>query len=166
MKKENLRKYKDLTKAATDYKRNLKNPLGGRMNNVEQYNRNRPIADHIETQEELDNIVKDSPENDQTFIFERNSDTGEIFRRKFMEYDKRTRISFKDKKITREKVDHPNYYGGKDNPYEAIKVIEAWGLNFNLGNALKYISRAGKKENTKEDLKKASWYIKRELENL
>ena len=44
-------------------------------------------------------------------------------------------------------VIHPQHYGGKDNPYEAIKVIEAWGVSFNLGNTLKYISRAGKKDN-------------------
>ena len=30
-------------------------------------------------------------------------------------------------------VDHPKHYGGEDNPYEAIKVIESWDLNFNLG---------------------------------
>ena len=34
-------------------------------------------------------------------------------------------------------IDHPDHYGGKDNPYEAIKVIEAWSLNFNLGNTVK-----------------------------
>ena len=34
---------------------------------------------------------------------------------------------------------------GKDNLYESIKVIEAWDLGFNLGNTIKYISRAGKK---------------------
>lgn len=60
-------------------------------------------------------------------------------------------------------VNHPEYYGGKDNPYEAIKVIEAWGLGFCLGNAVKYISRAGKKDSAKliEDLEKAGWYIRR-----
>lgn len=36
------------------------------------------------------------------------------------------------------------HYGGADNPYVAIKVIEAWGAGFCLGNTLKYISRAGK----------------------
>ena len=71
--------------------------------------------------------------------------------------------TLKDNKLN---VNHPNHYGGKDNPYEAIKVIEDWGLNFNLGNAVKYISRAGKKQNKKEDLEKASWYINRELQNL
>lgn len=43
-------------------------------------------------------------------------------------------------------VNHPAHYGGADNPYEAIKVITAWDLGFNLGNTVKYISRAGKKE--------------------
>jgi hypothetical protein len=64
-----------------------------------------------------------------------------------------------------EAVNHPLHYGGKDNPYEAIKVIEAWELGFNLGNTVKYISRAGKKGNRLEDLKKAAWYLQRELEN-
>lgn len=41
-------------------------------------------------------------------------------------------------------VNHPAHYGG-DTTYEAIKVIEAWRLDFHLGNALKYICRAGKK---------------------
>lgn len=57
---------------------------------------------------------------------------------------------------------------GADNPYEAIKVIEAWGLNFNLGNCVKYIARASKKSTKKhlEDLCKAAWYLNREIENL
>tara|TARA_Y100000389_G_C17033597_1_gene304627 strand:+ start:245 stop:433 length:189 start_codon:yes stop_codon:yes gene_type:complete len=61
-------------------------------------------------------------------------------------------------------VEHPQHYGGEDNPYEAIKVIESWDLNFNLGNVVKYISRAGKKDNTKQDLEKALWYLKREID--
>jgi hypothetical protein len=63
-------------------------------------------------------------------------------------------------------VDHPAHYGGRDNPYEAIKVIEAWGLGFCLGNALKYIARAGKKGDALEDLRKARWYLQHEIENL
>lgn len=70
----------------------------------------------------------------------------------------------------REVVDHPAHYGGADNPYEAIKVIEAWALGFCLGNAVKYICRAGAKtdEDTDEiaDLKKAVWYINREIAKL
>ena len=65
----------------------------------------------------------------------------------------------------KEKVDHPDHYGGENNPYEAIKVIEAWGLDFHLGNVVKYISRAGKKsENVLEDMRKAKWYLDRWLE--
>ena len=65
-------------------------------------------------------------------------------------------------------VNHPNHYGGEDNQYEAIKVIEAWGLDFHLGNTVKYISRAGKKGADKElqDLKKALWYLERKIKNL
>lgn len=69
---------------------------------------------------------------------------------------------------TTEKVNHPAHYGGKDDPYEAIKVIEAWGLNFNLGNAIKYIKRYGKKDTDAGlvDLEKALWYLTRAVENL
>jgi hypothetical protein len=62
-------------------------------------------------------------------------------------------------------VNHPTHYGGRDNPYEAIKVIEAWDLGFNLGNVVKYLSRAGKKGDTLEDLRKAAWYLNREIQN-
>ena len=64
----------------------------------------------------------------------------------------------------KEAVNHPDHYGGEENTYEAIKVIEAWDLGFHLGNVVKYISRAGKKtKNTSEDLKKAKWYLERYL---
>lgn len=65
-------------------------------------------------------------------------------------------------------VRHPIYYGGADDPYEAIKVIEAWNLGFHLGNTVKYISRAGKKDGNSatQDLKKALFYLNREIELL
>jgi len=67
----------------------------------------------------------------------------------------------------REAVNHPAHYGGGDNPYEAIKVIENWDLGFCLGNTVKYISRAGKKgDNALEDLKKARWYLDRFITKL
>lgn len=58
-------------------------------------------------------------------------------------------------------VDHPPHYqaGG----LEAIDVIEAFGLNFRLGNAVKYLLRAGRKGDAKTDIAKARWYIDREL---
>ncbi len=62
-------------------------------------------------------------------------------------------------------VNHPDHYGGADNPYEAIKVIDAWGLGFNLGNTVKYISRSGKKGAELQDLQKARWYLDREIAN-
>lgn len=65
-----------------------------------------------------------------------------------------------------EAVDHPSHYGGADNPYEAIKVIEAWDLGFHLGNTVKYICRAGKKSALLEDLKKARWYLDRAVAQL
>lgn len=65
-----------------------------------------------------------------------------------------------------EKVDHPAHYGGAGDPYEVIKVIEAWKLGFHLGNTLKYIGRRGKKGDEIEDLEKARWYLDREIEIL
>jgi hypothetical protein len=62
-----------------------------------------------------------------------------------------------------EKVDHPSHYNA--GRIEVIDFIEDQNLNFHLGNAVKYISRAGKKDPAKfrEDLEKAIWYINREL---
>ena len=70
--------------------------------------------------------------------------------------------------MDKEMVNHPNHYGGELNPYEAIKVIDAWGLDFCLGNTVKYISRAGKKHPDKEleDLKKALWYLQHKIDTL
>jgi hypothetical protein len=66
------------------------------------------------------------------------------------------------------RVDHPTHYGGADNPYEVIKVIEAWHLGFHTGNALKYIARAGKKPQSSdiEDLEKARWYLSRAVDQI
>ncbi len=61
-------------------------------------------------------------------------------------------------------MDHPAHYGG-DTVYEAIKVIEAWDLDFHLGNTVKYIARAGKKGDALEDLQKAAWYLQRKIES-
>ena len=65
-------------------------------------------------------------------------------------------------------VNHPAHYGGEDNPYEAIKVIEAWELGFRLGNTVKYVSRAGEKDPATrlQDLRKALWYLDREIRAL
>lgn len=63
----------------------------------------------------------------------------------------------------RERVNHPSHYGG-DTVYECVKVIEAWELGFHLGNAVKYIARAGRKTpDAIMDLEKAAWYLEREI---
>ena len=60
-------------------------------------------------------------------------------------------------------VNHPNHYN-KGN-FEVIDIIEDWKLDFHLGNAVKYIARAGHKDPEKEieDLQKAIWYLKRKI---
>lgn len=70
-------------------------------------------------------------------------------------------------KTHREAVNHPSHYHAASG-LEVIDVIEAWALNFNRGNALKYLARAGHKDPSTErqDLEKALWYIERELERL
>lgn len=60
-------------------------------------------------------------------------------------------------------VDHPAHYGGEDNPYEVIKVIENWNLGFHLGNTVKYVARADHKGEKLRDLKKALWYLQRAI---
>lgn len=60
-------------------------------------------------------------------------------------------------------VNNPIHYGGLDNPYESIKIIEALEFDFYIGNVFKYISRAGKKDDLLQDLKKARWYLDRKI---
>jgi hypothetical protein len=72
--------------------------------------------------------------------------------------------------MSNDMVNHPGHYGGKDNVYEVIKVCEAWGLDYDayLFNVVKYVARAGKKNQQKEieDLKKAAFYLERKINNL
>lgn len=60
-------------------------------------------------------------------------------------------------------VNHPNHY---NQGIEAIDVIESWGLNFSLGNCIKYVLRAPYKGKELEDLKKARWYLDREIQRI
>lgn len=61
-------------------------------------------------------------------------------------------------------VDHPNYYNtGK---IEVIDFIEDQELNFNKGNVVKYLCRAGFKDDELTDLRKAEWYLQREIKRL
>lgn len=63
-------------------------------------------------------------------------------------------------------INHPDHY--TDGKIEVIDFIEDKQLNFNRGNVIKYVSRAGKKSPEKEieDLEKALWYIKREIRRI
>ena len=66
--------------------------------------------------------------------------------------------------VTDPNVDHPQHYGGKDDPFEHIKVAEAKDWGYHLGNATKYLWRSttrGDVALTIRDLKKAVWYIER-----
>lgn len=56
---------------------------------------------------------------------------------------------------------NPDHY--KRNGVEVIDVIEAYDLNYRLGNVIKYVTRSGFKGNALEDLKKARWYLDREI---
>ena len=69
----------------------------------------------------------------------------------------------RQEKPERDSVNHPNHYN--DGKIEVIDYIEDQKLGFCLGNAIKYISRAGKKDKAKEieDLRKAIWYINRRI---
>jgi hypothetical protein len=68
--------------------------------------------------------------------------------------------------LNNDAVNHPSHY--TDGKIEVIDFIEDKKLGYHLGNAVKYISRAGKKDPAKkvEDLRKAAWYINREIERL
>jgi len=61
-------------------------------------------------------------------------------------------------------VDHPPHYKSASG-LEAIDVIEGFALDFQLGNCVKYILRAGKKNDAVEDLRKAQWYLNRAISN-
>jgi hypothetical protein len=66
------------------------------------------------------------------------------------------------KSLKEDMVDKPKHYNSHPTGIECVEVAEHFG--YNLGNALKYIWRAGLKWDSEEDLKKAIWYLNRELE--
>lgn len=92
--------------------------------------------------------------DNESFVF-----TNENFEEKF------TDVQDEEKK---EMVNHPKHYGG-DTQYECIKVLKAWlspdeYKGFLKGNAIKYLCRTGKKDETVQELKKALWYIQKLIE--
>jgi Protein of unknwon function (DUF3310) len=73
---------------------------------------------------------------------------------------------FKAPAVINDPVNHPAHY--TDGKIEVIDFIEDKNLGFHLGNSVKYIARAGKKDPAKEiqDLEKAKWYLERRINNL
>lgn len=63
----------------------------------------------------------------------------------------------------KEMINHPSHY---NQGIEAIDYIESHKMNFNIGNVIKYVTRAKHKGTELQDLKKASWYLNREIERL
>lgn len=63
-----------------------------------------------------------------------------------------------------EKINHPKHYNSLPSKIECIDVVEHF--NFNTGNAIKYLWRHGLKGEALEDLEKALWYVKREIERV
>ena len=61
-----------------------------------------------------------------------------------------------------------DYYGGADNPYECIKVLEHWGLtnDYYISTAIAYLCRNGKKDGQKSDLEKAVWFLNKKIDSL
>ena len=79
-----------------------------------------------------------------------------------------SRSIFEKNFLNVELVNHPKHYGG-DTEYECIKVLKAWlspeeYKGFLRGNAIKYLCRTGKKDDVKQELNKAAWYINKLLE--
>ena len=82
-----------------------------------------------------------------------------------IEYVAREKEKEKENEMAREnrvesKVNHPSHY---NKGIETIDYIESWSMNFNIGNVIKYVTRAGHKDNKLEDLEKAKWYLEREI---
>lgn len=75
--------------------------------------------------------------------------------------NKKPKIKFETSE--KEMVDHPIHY---NQGIETIEYIESWSMNFNIGNVVKYVTRAGYKGDQLEDLKKAMWYLDREIQRL
>ena len=70
------------------------------------------------------------------------------------------RIPINQERLNINRVNHPSHY---NKGIETIDYIESWNMDFNIGNAIKYVTRAGHKDNKLEDLEKAKWYLEREI---
>ena len=99
---------------------------------------------------ELGDIVEDTKEQVEDFI---KSDIEAV-----VEEDCKHKYSYE------QSVNHPSHYNKTQ--LEVIDAIDIWGLDFSEGNVIKYLLRAKHKNNAREDLEKALWYVQRLLDNL
>ena len=119
------------------------------------------------TKDEFEKLIKAEPEFISICEYADGKETGRKFGFKMVSASK----SIGGQKIPENSSKNqlfvrPDYYN-PDSAYEPRKVIKAWGLDWNLGNALKYIARCGKKANNSKliDLAKAMTYIGFEIED-
>ena len=119
------------------------------------------------TKDEFEKLIKAEPEFISICEYDNGKETGRKFGFKMVSASK----SIGGQKIPENSSKNqlfvrPDYYN-PDSAYEPRKVIKAWGLDWNLGNALKYIARCGKKANNSKliDLEKAMTYIGFEIED-
>lgn len=78
-----------------------------------------------------------------------------------MKSDERVRMSYGEQAFTQDDINHPAHYNmGR---IEVIDAIESWQLPYHLGNVVKYVARAAYKGDRLKDLKKAAWYLSREI---
>ena len=119
------------------------------------------------TKEEFEQLIKAEPEFISICEYADGKETGRKFGFKLVSASK----LIGGQKIPENSAKNPLFvrpeYYNTDTPYEPRKVIKAWGLDWNLGNALKYIARCGKKANNSKliDLEKAMTYIGFEIED-
>ena len=110
--------------------------------------------------------VKKNSEKIKNLVFHKDDGTEILYTRVDKENGNDTEGNSSEAKPEQSAVNHPSHYNmGK---YEVIDVINDWNLNFQKGNAVKYIARAGHKDPSKEieDLEKALFYINYEVNRL
>ena len=120
------------------------------------------------------NLVKDMTPTQLNELGDVVEDTREQFKSNFSKTESVVSITTdidsvveeecKDKYEYAQTVDHPHHYNKTQ--LEVIDAIDIWGLDFSEGNVIKYLLRAKHKNNAREDLEKALWYVQRLLDNL
>lgn len=105
---------------------------------------------------------------DYTTYFDAMEENGGVWAFDFKEWEKAENENQLKNIIKEDVVNMPKHYQSKTGKIQAIEVIEEFSLGYNLGNVVKYVLRAGKKDPAKhiEDLRKSVFYLQREIKNL